>query len=125
MLILLPIFLVLLLGFVEICMIVIAEERLAAASYQGARVASQGGTSADITAVVNTSLGQGTLQANVAVTISDPNGPITDPEDDLSGVPLTVTLQASATTIVPDLLRFIGFSISNQVLVGQTVMRKE
>jgi Flp pilus assembly protein TadG len=124
-LILLPIFLVLFLGFIELSLIVISEERLAAASGQGARVASQGGTSSDIAVAVTNSLGQGALQTNVTVTILDPTGPITNPETDASGVPLTVLLQVNAIDVVPDLLRLIGFSISSQVLVGQTVMRKE
>jgi Flp pilus assembly protein TadG len=125
MLLLLPIFLVLLLGFLELSLIVIVEERLAAASGQGARAASQGGTVADIQAAVTASLGSGNLQANTVLTVMDPNGLTTSPELDAAGVPLTVTLTASAGTVIPDLLRFIGFSIANQPLIGQTVMRKE
>jgi Flp pilus assembly protein TadG len=124
-LILLPVFLVLLLGFIEISLIVIVEQRLAAASFQGARVASQGGTAADVVAAVDTSLGPGTLQSNITVTISDPNGPTTHPQSDASGVPLTVLVQVDATAVIPDLLRFIGYSLSSQVLAGQTTMRKE
>jgi len=125
MLLLLPVFLMLLLGFIELSMIVVVEERLAAASGQGARAASQGGTIADIQTAVNNSLGVGTVQTNVTLTVMDPNGATMHPESDASGVPLTVVLDVNATTVVPDLLSFVGYSISSQVLVGQTTMRKE
>jgi Flp pilus assembly protein TadG len=122
MLLLLPVFLALLLGFVEFSTIVVMEERLEAASAQGARVASQGGSVSDVQTAVFDSLGPGPLQNNLMM-------PITiipsDPTSAVSGAPVTVRLEVTANLVVPDLLRYIGYSISNQVLVGQSVMRKE
>ena len=121
MLIILPVFLVILLGFVELTMLVIVEERLAAASSQGARVAAQGGTTADVAIAVNNSLGAGSVRTNLNAIIYSP----TDPMNALPGDPVTVRLEVEAREVIPDLLRFIGYSISKQMLVGQTVMRKE
>jgi hypothetical protein len=42
-----------------------------------------------------------------------------------SGSPVAVMVSASAKSLVPDFLRFIGVSIANRCLIGQTVMRKE
>jgi Flp pilus assembly protein TadG len=116
---------VLLLGFIELSMIVVVEERLAAASGQGARAASQGGTIADIQTAVDNSLGVGALQTNATLTVQDPTVVTMHPENDASGATLTVILSVNASTVIPDLLSFVGFSISSQVLVGQTTMRKE
>jgi Flp pilus assembly protein TadG len=121
MLLVMPVFLALLLGFVEFSSIVVVEERLAAASGQGARVASQGGTTTDVLTAVNNSLGTGSIQMNLMTPVITP----ADPTTATSGEPVTVQLQVSAAAVVPDLLRYIGYSISDQVLVGQTTMRKE
>ena len=37
----------------------------------------------------------------------------------------SVTVQLPTAVAVPDLLPFIGFSISNDIIVARTVMRKE
>jgi len=59
-------------------------------------------------------------QASVTAMLTDSNG---DPV--ASGEPIAVRVQMPAGAAVPDLLVFAGLSIRNQVLVGQTVMRKE
>ena len=41
------------------------------------------------------------------------------------GEPVLVRLDIPAAAAVPDLLAIIGFSLKNQTLVGQTIMRKE
>ena len=56
-----PVFLVLLFGFVELSTVVVLEERLSAASVGGPR-SSQGGSVSDIDIAVNNSLGPGTLK---------------------------------------------------------------
>ena len=129
MLLILPVFLALLVGFVEFSSIVVVEERLEAASAQGARVASQGGSVTDVYTAVNYSLGPGGLQDNRTITITnpaaaDPTAAI-DPTMVDSGTPIMVRVEVTANLVVPDLLRFIGYSLSNQALVGQSVMRKE
>lgn len=119
-----PVFLVMLLGFVELSMIVLVEERLAAASNVGARVASQGGSTTDIKAAVDNYLGVGTpIQSSLQYKY-DPV-PFDPPSAYFSGTQLTVRLEVEACKVVPDLLRFVGFSLSGQILVGQTVVRKE
>lgn len=121
LLLLLPIFVVILLGFVQITTIVVVEERLAAASEQGARAASQGGSVMDIDAAVRASLGPGKIRDNIKPVILDPADPVAAP----SGTPLKVRVEVEASKVIPDYLRFIGFSLASHTLVGQTVMRKE
>ena len=121
LLIVTPVFLVMLLGFVELSMIVLVEERLAAASAQGARVASQGGSYTDIEAAVNTYLGPGPIAENLKPLKYTPLNPTTAN----SGDPVTVRVEVEGSKVVPDLLRFIGFGLSGQILVGQTTLRKE
>lgn len=41
------------------------------------------------------------------------------------GEPVMVRVEIAANQAVPDLLAFIGFSLSKTTLVGQTIMRKE
>jgi Flp pilus assembly protein TadG len=132
MLLVLPVFLVLLLAFVELTSIVLVEERLAAASIQGARVASQGGTLADVQAAVDNYFGPGTLKDNYVLNLTQ-NTTATasaisetiDPTLVSSGQPVRVIVKVEAGKVVPDLLRLVGFELSDHVLVGQTVLRKE
>lgn len=121
LLLLLPIFLVILLGFVQLSTIVVVEERLAAASEQGARAASQGGSVMDVETAVRDSLGPGTIRDNLKPLILNPPDPVAA----FTGAPLTVRVEVNAKDVIPDYLNFIGFSLANHVLVGQTVMRKE
>jgi len=76
---------------------------------------------ADIEQAVRLALGDARFaQASVTAMLTDGNG---DPV--ASGEPIAVQVRLPASAAVPDLLIFAGLSIRNQVLVGQTVMRKE
>jgi TadE-like protein len=121
LLLLTPIVVGLLVGVVELSMMTAANEHLSAASREGARVAALGGTEDDIDRAVQNRLGHARLsQAKVCVFLKDAEGnPIP------SGDPVAVRVEVPADEAVPDLLRFIGFSIKNITLVGQTTMRKE
>jgi hypothetical protein len=132
MLLVLPVFLVLLLGFVELSTIVMVEERLAAASAQGARVASQGGATSDVTTAIENYFGPGKITdnytLNITQNVTDPPSLIVSQVNPItisSGSPIRVIVKIEASKVVPDLLRIIGFGLSGQILVGQTVMRKE
>jgi len=132
MLLVMPVFLVLLLGFMELTSIVLVEERLAAASAQGARVASQGGTVADVQAAIDNYFGPGKIKDNYTLNITqnttNPASAVSetiDPTLVSSGQPIRVIVKVEAGKVVPDMLRMIGFGLSGQILVGQTVNRKE
>jgi hypothetical protein len=144
LLLLAPIVLGLILGVVELSMMTAANEHLSAASREGCRVAALGGNANEIRRAVYNHLGRGNLaQARIlTVFLEDNKGqPISsvltlddrDDRDDRDrrgrpvpcGEPVMVRVEIAANQAVPDLLAYIGFSISKTTLVGQTIMRKE
>jgi len=117
LLLLLPIVLILIVGMVEYSMILSIDQQLAVASREGARVAAQGGDSCEVEAAARLALGCGSVGQNAVVTSQ-----LTD----ISGNPVLVRVAVcDASSVVPDMLRFLGFSIQNQELAGATVMRRE
>ena len=117
LLLLLPIILGLILGMVEYSMILSIDQQLAVASRQGARVAAQGGSSAEVEAAARLVLGTGNVGQSAVVTSQ-----LTDVSGDPVSVSVTV---ADAASAVPNMLSFLGFSIKDQPLAGLTIMRKE
>ncbi len=117
----LPVVLALLLAMIEFSTLLVARQQLLAASREGARVAAQGGTADDVAAAVRLFLGAGPLgNATVDAVLAGADGqPVP------SGGAVAVTVRLPTAQAVPDLLAFIGFSIQNETLVTQTVMRKE
>ena len=121
LLIVLPILLTVLLGTIEFSLLLTAQQQVSLASREATRVAATGGSVADIEQAVRLALGDARFaQASVTAMLTDGNG---DPV--ASGEPIAVQVRLPASAAVPDLLIFAGLSIRNQVLVGQTVMRKE
>jgi Flp pilus assembly protein TadG len=117
LLLLLPIVLAVLIAMVEYSMILSIDQQLAVASREGARVAAQGGTTVEVEAAARLVLGTGSVGQNTVVTSQ-----LTD----VSGNPVTVQVViADASTVVPNMLRFVGFSINGTPLAGTTVMRRE
>jgi len=86
-------------------------------------VAAAGGNLDDVKAAVKASLliGEQNLVDIQAVLTDPPNSAQPVPP----GSPVAVMVSAPARALVPDYLRFIGISIANRCLIGQTVMRKE
>jgi hypothetical protein len=114
---LLPIILALILGMVEFSMILSIDQQLAVASREGARVAAQGGSASEAEAAARLVLGGGSVGLKSVVTTQ-----LTD----VSGDPVLVRVAiADASTVVPNLLRFAGFSIKDKPLAGATIMRRE
>jgi Flp pilus assembly protein TadG len=117
LLLLLPIVLGLLVAMVEYSMILSIDQQLAVASREGARVASQGGSAVEVEAAARLVLGTGSVNQGAVVTSQ-----LTD----VSGNPVAVQVAiADASTVVPDMLRFVGFSINGTPLAGTAVMRRE
>jgi Flp pilus assembly protein TadG len=117
LLLVLPILLALILGMVEYSMILSIDQQLAVASREGARVAAQGGSAGEVEAAARLVLGAGSVGRHSVVTSQ-----LTD----VSGDPVSVqVVVANAATVVPNLLRFVGFSIDSKPLAGATVMRRE
>jgi Flp pilus assembly protein TadG len=121
MLLVLPVLLVILLGTVEFALWLAAQQQTTLASREGARVAATGGSADDVNAAVGLVLGSARLQqAQVTTVLTNSAG-----NPALPGEPVSVQVQLPTSAVVPDLLIFTGISIKNQVLVSQTVMRKE
>jgi Flp pilus assembly protein TadG len=117
----LPILMAILLGTIEFSMFGLARQQIVAASREGARVAALGGSAQDVQHAAQQFLGNGRLaNATVQADITDILGNPTP-----SGQPVRVTVSIRANQAVPDLLIFIGFSIKNETIAAQTVMRKE
>jgi Flp pilus assembly protein TadG len=121
LILILPILLTLLVGMFEFSALLVARQQLVAASREGARVAALGGDATAVQQAVQQYLGTGNLAgAQVQAVLTDSSGnPVA------SGDPVTVAVQIPATQAVPDMLRFVGFSMQNVTLTAQTVMRKE
>lgn len=117
----LPVALIVLMATIEFSMFLTARQQLTAASREGARVLALGGTPEEAEDAARLFLGSGRLAgATVTVFDTDDNG---DPVP--AGEPVTVRVSIPTAQAVPDLLAFIGFSLNGDVLVAQTVMRKE
>ena len=123
LLLILPLMMAIFFGTVEYGLLLAAEARLFNASREGARVAAAGGNLDDVKAAVKATLlkGEQNLVDIQAVLTDPPNSTQPVPP----GSPVAVKVSATAKTLVPDFLRFIGMSIANRCLSGQTVMRKE
>jgi hypothetical protein len=120
-----PILLGLLLAMIEFSMLLFSRQQLTAASREGARVASLGGELGDVERTIGWYLGNGRL-GDAEVTMTDAAGNQLATADAVpSGEPIEVWVRLPANHAVPDLLRFIGYSIRNDEIVARTVMRKE
>jgi hypothetical protein len=130
----LPLFVILLLAFVEFAAIVNVEQQVVRASHAGAKCAAEGATLDQIRDVVDYNLGRGPLgchrRITVARVVTDRHGceelvPVEDPECLPPHTLLVVTVEAPTTKVVPNFLRSIGVCLSDDELVGQTAIRKE
>ena len=122
LLLVLPILLALLMSMIEFSLLLIARQELLTASREGARVAAQGGTTAEVQTTVSRVLGSGSLagaQVSVQTTPEDPD----NPQNGRNRV--NVTVSVAVTQAVPDLLRWVGITFQNQELVAATVMNQE
>jgi Flp pilus assembly protein TadG len=121
LLLVMPILLALLLGMIEFSLLFAVRQQLTTASREGARVGALGGDQLAVEQAVRNVLGAGNLSgAQIQSILTDDLGqPLP------SGSPVQVTVQIPATQAVPDLLGFIAVSFSDQVIIAQSVMRKE
>jgi hypothetical protein len=120
-----PILFGLLLAMVEFSMLLFSRQQLTAASREGARVAAIGGEIQDVERTVVRYLGEGRL-GDAEVSMTDSTGNLISTSDAVpSGESVEVWVRLPANHAVPDLLRFIGYSIRDDEIVARTVMRKE
>jgi hypothetical protein len=109
------------LAVVQFAQVLAAEARLAGASREGARVAASGGDCEQITNAVFAGL----LPAERSLVSVETNATNADgsPASLTPGSDVVVRVSAPTSSIVKSPLLMVTFN--NQVLVGQTVMRKE
>jgi Flp pilus assembly protein TadG len=120
-LLILPVALMLTLAMAEFSLIFVARQQLTAASREGARVAAIGGSAQDVSDAVSTYLGTGVLgNAQVTSVLTDANNnPLP------SGAPVQVVVTLPTAQAVPDFLAPFGFTVTNDVIIAGTIMRKE
>ena len=116
-----PVLILVVAAVIEFGTMVSVNNRLANASAQGARAASQGADEKEIESAVRESLGKGALEkAEVQMKIRD------EQQRRLpSGETVEVIVTIPANEAVPNLLRVIGYSLNDETLVGRTALRKE
>lgn len=120
-----PIVLVLLLAMVEFSLILHARQQLLSASREACRVAAMGGSLLDVQEQAKQCLGEGRL-GDAEVALTDANGqPLVSGQGVPSGTTVMVWVRLPTWHVVPDLLRFIGYSIKEDEIVGRTAMRRE
>jgi hypothetical protein len=123
LLLVLPILLIVVFACIEMSMLVVAEQRLAEASREGARVAALGGGYDDVVECVRTTLGGGRFAdvEVVAPQLADDHGrPLPAHELPASGTPLVVITKVKSRDVVPGFLNLGG-----EILAARTIMRKE
>ncbi len=120
-----PILLVLLLAMVEFSLILHARQQLLSASREACRVAALGGSAEAVQSEAKRCLGEGRL-GDADVELTDEWGqPLPGGQAVPSGSAVMVWVRLPTWHAVPDLLRFIGYSIKDDEIVGRTVMRRE
>lgn len=125
LLFILPILMLLMLAMVQFSLTLHARQQLVAASREACRVAALGGDLGEVERTVRRTLGSGRL-SDADVELTDETGtPIPAGMTVPSGEMVSVWLRLPTIHVVPDLLRFMGYSIKNDELVARTVMRRE
>lgn len=102
-----------------------ANQQLTAASREGARVAACGGSVADVENRVKQVLGNGRLSEAEVIVEGETGGDASIDNNIPSGDAVTVWVRLPMNRAVPDLLRFIGYSIKEDDFIAKAVMRKE
>jgi Flp pilus assembly protein TadG len=125
LLLFLPILLLLILAMVQFSLTLHARQQLVAASREGCRVAALGGDLTEVEKTIKRTLGNGRLaEADIDVT-DEAGNTLTAGQTIPSGESIAVWLRLPTAHVVPDLLRFMGYTIKNDELVARTLMRRE
>jgi hypothetical protein len=118
LLLVLPLLLGILLAMIEFSLILSARQQVTVAAREGVRVAALGGSEDDVRNLLGRVLGDRNWQFDV--TMMDGNGAPLEPGD-----PMEIVVNVPTRDFVPDLLRFLGFSVQNTTITSRAVMLKE
>lgn len=125
LLLILPILLLLVLAMIQFSLTLHARQQLVAASREGCRIAALGGDLGEVERTVRRTLGNGRL-ADADIEITDEAGRTIEAGQAVpSGEAVAVWLRLPTIHAVPDLLRFIGYSIKEDEIIARTLMRRE
>jgi hypothetical protein len=125
LLLILPLLLVVVLAMVQFSLTLHARQQLVAASREACRVAALGGDRGEVEQMAHRVLGTGRL-AEAEIELTDEAGtPVPSGQAVPSGEAISVWLRIPTACVVPNLLRFVGYSNRNDELVARTVMRRE
>jgi hypothetical protein len=125
LLLILPILLLLILAMVQFSLTLHARQQLVAASREGCRIAALGGNLDEVERTIKRTLGNGRL-ADADIELTDEQGnPIPAGQAVPSGEAVAVWLRLPTAHAVPDLLRFMGYSIREDEMIARTLMRRE
>lgn len=120
-----PLLIMLLAGMIQLSMTLHARQQLVAACREGARVAALGGDATDVERAVHRSLGDGRLGESSVLLTTEEDQPLASARQVPPGEPVAVWVRLPTARAVPDLLRFIGYSIRDDEIVARTIMRRE
>jgi hypothetical protein len=115
LLLVLPILLGVLLAMIEFSLLLTARQQVTIAAREAVRLAALGGSPDDVNIMIVRVLGAHPYDVTI------------DPEDldAQPGDPITVVVSVPTNTYVPDLLKFMGFSVQNTRIGCRAVMLKE
>ncbi len=125
LLLILPILLLLILAMVQFSLTIHARQQLVAASREGCRIAALGGDLGEVERTVRRTLGNGRL-ADADIELTDESGKSIEAGQAVpTGEAVAVWLRLPTVHAVPDLLRFMGYSIKGDEIIARTLMRRE
>lgn len=117
----LPVLLIVVLGIVQLSLLLLANQAVAAAANVGARTASlPGATASTVESAVNQALGPWQFGPAIEPIVVEP-----DPATAPTGTPVEVTVSVRSVVAVPNLLKFVGISLDEHRLRATFVARKE
>jgi Flp pilus assembly protein TadG len=119
----LPLFLVMLMGAVQFSMLLNARQQLLAASREGARVAAQGGTFEEVAETVRRVVGTTGRLASAEVRVCRVTEGVAGVDNNRQRVEVTVA--APAAIVAPNWLGWVGINFAGRNLIAATVMNVE
>ncbi len=124
----LPILLIVFFGIFEYSMLLLGDQTLTAAAEVGSREATLPmATHARVVTAVHTSIADWNIESFVSIAIEVNGSPdnITPLTTAVTGDEITVIVTVDSTHASPDLLKFVGATLTGQKLRASFTMRKE
>src|SRR4051794_465390 len=124
----LPLLLIVFFGLIEYAMLLLGDQTLTAAAAVGAREATlPNATHARVVAAVDQSIADWSIEpfVKVEINVNGQSDMIHPLNTAVTGDQIEVIVTVDSTHAAPDLLKFVGYSISGQTLRASFTLRKE